>query len=117
MMQGEPQKMSSVFGVDQMGSPSNKMEIEKHAVNSQVIGLNKSRHVPNHSRIFAANGQISPVSGRSLAFTENDQKFSLGSYVPSHLSSYKGVGGHNPYEIGKVRVSLLNFCNNALQRQ
>lgn len=25
--------------------------------------------------------------------------------------------GENPYEIGQVRVSLLNFCNNALQRQ
>ena len=37
--------------------------------------------------------------------------------MPSHLSSYKGVRGDNPYEIGQVRVSLLNFCNNALQRQ
>ena len=110
-------KISTVFGPDAMGSPSNKPDDDKTGAFSQLAGIRGPRGgnfgVPNHSRIFAANGQLSPVSGRSLAFTENDQKFSLGSYVPSHLSSYTGArGAPNPavYEIGQVRGSLLNFA-------
>lgn len=45
-------------------------------------------------KAIGGNGQISPVSGNSMAnFTENDNKFSLGSYQPSYISSYGGPPG------------------------
>jgi hypothetical protein len=41
--------------------------------------------------MIGENGQISPVSNRSMPhFTENDNKLSFGSYAPSHISSYAG---------------------------
>lgn len=34
--------------------------------------------------MIGGNGQISPVSGNSMAnFTENEHRFSFGSYAPS----------------------------------
>lgn len=43
-----------------------------------------------HASAIGGNGQISPVSINSIAFTENDNKLSIGSYDPSHLSSFGG---------------------------
>ena len=60
------------------------------------------------------------MSINSIAFTDNDNKLSIGSYDPSHLSSFGGpsqmfgMGAKNtlPMEIGKIRMSLLNFAGN-----
>lgn len=78
--------------------------------------------------MIGENGQISPVSNRSMPhFTENDNKLSFGSYAPSHISSYAGgilpIGyqkGKNTIlqmEIGQIRMSLLNFANSQLQKK
>lgn len=66
--------------------------------------------------MIGENGQISPVSHNSMAnFTENDNKFSFGSYAPSHISS-AGTNalhqrGFGQLEAGQIRRSVLNFAS------
>jgi len=81
------------------------------------MGTSSNRKV----NIIGGNGQISPVSHNSLIYTENDHKFSFGSYAPSHISSYGGAANHAnlksnlQMEIGQVRLSLLNFASTQIQ--
>lgn len=88
-----------------------------------VLG-SQSYHGTSSNRkhvLIGGNGQISPVSHNSLNnFTDNDHKFSFGSYAPSHISSYGAPGpalagqqrGQLQMEIGQIRMSLLNFAGN-----
>jgi len=52
--------------------------------------------------------------------TDNDNKFSFGSYAPSHLSSYGAPGaagqqkGIGQLDVGQIRMSLLNFASSQL---
>jgi len=62
------------------------------------------------------NGQISPVSGHSLNNFTDDAKISIASHFPSYISSYGGGAhiyqiGFGNQEIGKIRMSLLNYAN------
>ena len=68
--------------------------------------------------LFADNGQISPVSGHSGNNFTDDAKISIASHFPSYISSLgppyqMGFGNH---EIGKIRMSLLNYANIQIQR-
>lgn len=68
-------------------------------------------------------GNISPVSHRSLVHTLNEQQFSFGSYVPSHLSGIGSQMGQASMiskqmlqnEIGQIRLSMLNVAFNQMQ--
>ena len=55
-----------------------------------------SQHDPHNSTSVNKQGRfggnISPVSHHSFNQTENENKISFGSYVPSHISSMGGVG-------------------------
>lgn len=64
--------------------------------------------------MIGGNGQISPVSHNSIQFTENDNKISFGSYDPSgiNFNTDKLQKGELPMDIGKIRMSLLNFAGN-----
>ena len=74
----------------------------------------------NKHNVIGGNGQISPVSQHSFQFTENDNKISFGSYDPSRISSQVQFNagqlqqGQLPMEIGKIRMSLLNFAGNQM---
>ena len=102
-------------------------------MHSAGYGYQQTQHYPNGAQsyhgtssnrkhvLIGGNGQISPVSHNSLNnFTDNDHKFSFGSYAPSHISSYGAPGpalagqqrGQLQMEIGQIRMSLLNFAGN-----
>jgi hypothetical protein len=108
----ELQSQGAIFQAHQLRAGEDILRSQSY----QAASSNRKR------AMIGENGQISPVSHNSMAnFTENDHKFSFGSYAPSHLSSYgaPGPAGHQKglgqLEVGQIRMSLLNFASSQLQ--